>query len=66
MQNADVVLKGAKYLDVHSRKFVKGDIAIRDGKIVGINSEFKGEEEVDGTRKIYYTRIYRWTYTFRK
>ena len=34
MQNADVVLKGAKYLDVHRRKFVKGDIAIKDGKIV--------------------------------
>lgn len=50
MQNVDVVLKGAKYLDVHSRKFVKGNIAIKDGKIVGINGEFNGKEEVDCTR----------------
>lgn len=51
MQKVDLVLKNAKYLDVDKREFVEGDIAIKDGKIVGINGIFSGKEEKDLTGK---------------
>lgn len=51
MQKVDLVLKNAKYLDADKRKFVEGDIAIKDGKIVGINGNFFGKEEKDLTGK---------------
>ena len=41
----DLVLREGIYLDVVSRKFYRGDIAINNGKIVGIGSEFEGKEE---------------------
>lgn len=47
MQKVDLVLRNANYLDSDKREFVKGDIAIKDGKIVGINGDFKGKEEKD-------------------
>lgn len=47
----DIVLKNGNYLDVNERQFKTGDIAIKDGKIVGINGEFKGREEKDITGK---------------
>ena len=40
MQKVDLVLRNANYLDSDKREFVKGDIAISNGKIVGINGEF--------------------------
>lgn len=51
MQTVDLVLKNAKYLDADKREFVEGDIAIKDGKIVGINGIFSGKEEKDLTGK---------------
>lgn len=51
MQKVDLVLRNAKYLDVDKREFVEGDIAIKDGKIVGINGNFSGKEEKDLTGK---------------
>ena len=51
MQKVDLVLKNAKYLDADKREFVEGDIAIKDGKIVGINGNFSGKEEKDLTDK---------------
>lgn len=51
MQTVDLVLKNAKYLDADKREFVEGDIAIKDGKIVGINGNFSGKEEKDLTGK---------------
>ena len=48
---ADLVLKGGKYLDVYKREFVSGDIAIKDGRIIGINGDFSGREERDITGK---------------
>ena len=33
----DLILKNGKYLDVKSRKFINGNIAIKDGKILNIN-----------------------------
>lgn len=44
---ADLVLKNGKYLDVKSRKFLQGDIAIKDGIIIGINKNIKGKEVKD-------------------
>lgn len=43
----DLILKNGKYLDVKSRRFIDGDIAIKDGKIVGINGNFSSGEEKD-------------------
>jgi len=43
----DLLLKNGKYLDVKTRKFKQGDIAIKDRKIVGINGEFSSKEERD-------------------
>ena len=51
MQKVDLVLRNANYLDSDKREFLKGDIAIKDGKIVGINGDFKGKEEKDLTGK---------------
>ena len=51
MQTVDLVLKNEKYLDANKREFVEGDIAIKDGKIVGINGNFSGKEEKDLTGK---------------
>lgn len=51
MQKVDLVLRNANYLDSDKREFVKGDIAISNGKIVGINGEFEGKEERDLTDK---------------
>lgn len=48
---ADLVLKNGKYLDVKSRTFIQGDIAIQDGKIIGINRNYKGKQEKDITGK---------------
>ena len=43
----DLILKNGKYLDVKSREFKDGDIAIKDGKIVGINGDFSSIKEKD-------------------
>lgn len=51
MQTVDLVLRNAKYLDADKREFVEGDIAINDGKIVGINGNFSGKEEKNLTGK---------------
>ena len=51
MQTVDLVLKNAKYLDADKREFVEGDIAIKEGKIIGINGNFSGKEEKDLTGK---------------
>ena len=47
----DLILKNGKYLDVHTRQFIKGDIAIKEGKIIGINGDFTSKEEKDITGK---------------
>lgn len=51
MQKVDLVLRNAKYLDADKREFAEGDIAIKDGKIIGINGNFSGKEEKDLTGK---------------
>ena len=47
----DLILKNGKYLDVETREFKQGDIAIKDGKIVGINGSFSAKEERDVSGK---------------
>lgn len=51
MEKVDLILKNASYLDTDERKFKKGDIAIKNGKIIGINGNFEGEKEKDLTGK---------------
>ena len=47
----DLILKNGKYLDVETREFKQGDIAIKDGKIVEINGIFSAKEERDVSGK---------------
>lgn len=51
MEKVDLILKNTSYLDTDERKFKKGDIAIKNGKIIGINGNFEGEKEKDLTGK---------------
>ena len=44
---ADLILKNGKYLDVKLRKFINGNIAIKDGEILGINGDYTADEEFD-------------------
>ena len=50
---ADLILKNGMYLDVYERKFVKGDIAIKNRKIIAIgeNLEIDAKEVRDITGK---------------
>lgn len=48
---ADLVLKNAKILNVFTRELEEGDVAVKDGVIVGIGS-YSGEEEIDLEGKI--------------
>lgn len=43
---ADVVLKNGKYVNVFTGTVNEGDIAIKDGRIVGIG-DYRGEQEID-------------------
>ncbi|MGE0173566.1 MAG: adenine deaminase [Oligoflexales bacterium] len=43
----DVVVKGAKFLDVFNGSFQEGDIAILGNTIVGIGDSYSGKEHID-------------------
>ena len=43
----DLVLKNARFLDVYSCTFRKGDLSVIDGVIVGIEPGLKGTREID-------------------
>ena len=45
-QKADLVLKNAKIVNVFTKELESGDVAIKDGYIVGIG-EYEGNEEID-------------------
>ena len=47
---ADLILKNGMYLDVKTREFKQGDIAIKDGKIIGINKIFPAKERLLGIK----------------
>lgn len=44
---AELVIKNGKYLDVKTRKFIKGDIGVKNGKIIEVNNNLRGIKEVD-------------------
>jgi len=46
--DADVVIKGARILDVATGSLEKGDVAICGDMIVGTYDEYRGVEEIDG------------------
>ena len=48
---ADLVLKNAKILNVFTKELEEGDVAVKDGVIVGIGS-YSGEEEINLEGKI--------------
>lgn len=45
--NCDLVLKNGKYLDVRNREFIKGNILIKNKKIIGIDKEYVCDNVVD-------------------
>lgn len=51
IENADLVLKNAKYINVFTESIETGDIAIVDGIIVGIGN-YDGKREIDCKNKI--------------
>lgn len=46
-ERAELVLKNLKIVNVFSHEIIEGDIAIEDGKIVGIGN-YDGRKEIDG------------------
>lgn len=47
-QKADIVIKGAKFLDVFAGEFVPGDVAISGKFIVGVKDSYEGHDVIDG------------------
>ena len=43
----DLVLRNVQYLDVFTCAFVKGDVAIKDGFVVGLDPGLQGKREID-------------------
>ncbi len=54
---ADLVIKNATVADVFNGAYVKGDVAVCDGHIVGVGS-YSGVEEIDGTGKYVIPTFY--------
>lgn len=44
----DLVLRDVRWLDVFSCEFVSGDVAIKDGVVVGLAPGLRGTREIDG------------------
>lgn len=44
---ADIVLKNARYLNVFTDTFDQGDIALKNGYIVGVPEKYDGKREID-------------------
>jgi adenine deaminase len=49
---ADLVIKGARYLNVIDGGMVAGDIAVTGDTIVGVQADYHGVREVDGQGKV--------------
>ncbi len=49
--DCDLILKGVSYLDVFSCQWRTGDLAIIDGKVVGIGSGLKAKQSFSGKKK---------------
>ncbi len=48
VDKADLVIKNVKFLDVFSGQFIAGDVAVKNGQIVGIIEEYQAEQVIDG------------------
>ncbi len=48
LEKVDLVIKNTQFLDVFSGKFRTGDVAVKNGKIVGIIEEYAGVQIIDG------------------
>lgn len=46
LKPSEFVLKNTKYLDVHSCRWLSGDIAIHRGRVVGVGDNYKGLKEI--------------------
>lgn len=46
-KQADLVLKNGKIIDVYQESVIEGDIAITNGVIAGIDSDYEGKETID-------------------
>lgn len=47
LEKCDLVLKNGRYLDVFCGKVREGDVAVKDGVIVGAGERYEGREEID-------------------
>ena len=50
-EDADLVIRGAKYLNVFSSTWETGDIAVSGGLIAGIGGTYHGRDELDARGK---------------
>lgn len=44
---ADTVLRGAKYLDIFSCRWLTGDVAVAQGRIVGVGESYKAKKNIN-------------------
>ncbi|KIS04357.1 amidohydrolase family protein [Paucilactobacillus wasatchensis] len=44
---ADIVFKNAQIVDVYNARLIKGNLAIGNGKILGIGDDYHGKQEID-------------------
>lgn len=44
---ADLVFKNAQIVDVYNSRLIKGNLAIGNGKILGIGDDYHGKQEID-------------------
>jgi adenine deaminase len=47
LEPCDLVLRNVQYLDVFTCAFAKGDVAIKDGFVVGLDPGLRGTREID-------------------
>src|SRR5205085_1056638 len=48
LEPCDLVLRNVRYLDVFTCAFVEGDVAIKDGFVVGLDPGLAAAREIDG------------------
>lgn len=56
-EKADLVIKNVSVADVFNGRFVKGDVAVCDGRFAGVGS-YSGKVEIDGTDKFVVPSFY--------
>lgn len=49
IEKADIVVKHAHFLDVFAGRFIAGDVAVKDGRIIGIIEEYEAAQTIDGS-----------------